>query len=334
MRISHLVFFTVIAVLSFSGCSQKNYFEPEKVEGKVAFDKSMESYIKSTKRDGATLENGRIITKESTPLDVTLPEDFDYVSDDETSVLATGENGKLLMINKKTKKSKEFDFGKLIVSAKSYSNRLALVLSDNTLMVVNSDNNSTLFKHNEGDAFAIDSRHANPYFLKDLILFPSLDGKIVAVDSVSFKIVRRMVVKSGKFFDNIIFLEVLGNRMVAATQKRIISVSPEVIDAKEYEIRDVIFVRDGIYIFTTDGQIIRTSLALKEQKSLKFPFAVFVGSMHGRQIYGVEREGYLIAVDPDLKSSSVYELDSDIDEKMFSGFDRIYFRDKYIELKK
>lgn len=326
--------YLILAIfILFSGCSSKKYFEPEQTEGSIVFNKILPASIKDVRRDGATLDNGNVVTKDGL-IEISLPKEMVFIGYDDDYIFASGDCGKFLAINRATKEQKMLEFNKKAVVAKSQKDIVGIIFSDNTLLAYDLKQNKKLFEQKEDSAFSVDVRIAAPYFLKDLLLFPTLDGKIVAINMQDYKVARKIVVKSGNSFDSVIFLDILQDRLVAATQKRIISVSPWAINTKEYEIKDVIFVRDRIYIFTTDGKVVLTDQDLVEKKSLKFPFARFVGVIHGKYIYAIEKGGYLIALDIDLLTSFIYKLPSEIDDKIFSGFDKIYYKDGFFQLSK
>lgn len=173
---------------------------------------------------------------------------------------------------------------------------------------------------------------AAPYFLSGLVLFPTLDGKVVIIDKTSGKIIRDVVISSERFFNNVIFLDVLGDRLVAATAKRVISINPQSTVFLDADVKDVILLENRVFVFTKDGRIVLTDADLKVLKERKFLFATFSGVIHGEFVYVVEKNGYMIATDLDLITTNVYELPSDIDAKMFTTKDTIYFDDRYFKL--
>ena len=59
-----LISLTASALLLFTGCSGKKYFEPEDVSSNIELnEESLPSSIKSMNKIGATLENNKIITE-------------------------------------------------------------------------------------------------------------------------------------------------------------------------------------------------------------------------------------------------------------------------------
>ena len=53
--------------------------------------------------------------------------------------------------------------------------------SNNTIELIDMSNNKTLFKEYSTYLLANDTRITNPYFMGNLILFPTLNGKVIIV---------------------------------------------------------------------------------------------------------------------------------------------------------
>ena len=184
------------------------------------------------------------------------------------------------------------------------------------------------------DVYAVDSRIATPYFLNSLIIYPTLDGKLLIVDGKNYKVIRTVVVSSEKFFGNIIYLGVLGNRLVAATKKRVLSISPKSMGLLDEDVKDVIVLKNRVFVFTKDGSVLLCNADLKVLKRRKFPFAVFAGVIYGDFVYMIERGGYLIATDVDLISTNIYKMPDNIDSFLFFTKNALYYQNKYFKLSK
>ncbi|MGM9095520.1 hypothetical protein ACTFEA_02795, partial [Campylobacter jejuni] len=73
---------------------------------------------------------------------------------------------------------------------------------------------------------AQDSRTANPIFLDNIIVYPTLDGKILILSRNNLQVIKDVVISAENFFNNVIHLSVIGDKLIAATAKKIIVVSP------------------------------------------------------------------------------------------------------------
>ena len=332
MRYAKIVFSLLALLLVVSGCGTKRqYFEPEALSGKVSYDGSLPGTIVDAVRDGATLSNGQIITKKGLS-NVVLPEGFVYLAEDKGRYVAASKCGALQIVdaNKKVLFSKECTVS--VASASLKNNLLAVVLGSNELVLIDINDGKEMMHLKQDNVYVLDSRIASPYFLGDLIVFPTLDGKLVIVDEQTKKPIRDVVVSNEKFFGNIIYLQVLGDRLVAATKSKVVSISPKSINFLETEVKDVIVLENRIFVFTKDGRIILADADLKMLKERKFPFATFAGTIYGDFVYMIEKGGYVIATDLDLISTNVYKLPDEIESHVFTTGDALYYKNHFFKL--
>ena len=332
MRQAKIVFTLLALLLLISGCGTKRqYFEPEVLSGKISYDGSLPAPIHDALRACATLENGQVITKEGL-LNVKLPQGFSYLADNQGRYVATSKCGALKIIdaNQKELYSKECQIA--VASAALKGNTLALVLGSNELVLIDINDGKETMHIKQDNVYVLDSRIAAPYFLGDLIVFPTLDGKLVIVDEQSKKPIRDIVVSNDKFFGNIIYLQVLGDRLVAATKSKVVSISPKSISFLEKEVKDVIVLSNRIFVFTKDGQVLLTDADLKVLKERKFPFAIFSGTIYGDYIYMIEKSGYMIASDLELVSTNVYQMPDQIETHIYTNGDTFYYKDRFFKL--
>lgn len=334
MKLLQLILITATALFLLSGCGTKRQsYEPKTLSGEVDYDGRLPASIVDVTRDGATLENGQIITKEGL-LDVKLPEDFVFLGVTEKKYIAASRCGKLIIVDKAGQKLYEKQFDVLVASASLKDNMLAVVLSNNDLLLIDISKDEELFEQTGSKVYAHDSRMAAPYFLNALLIYPTLDGKLIIVDTNEQKVLRDVVVKSEKFFSNVIYLDVLNDRLVAATRQRVVSINPKSMAFLDEEVRDVIILENRVLVFTKDGRIVLTDADLNVLKERKFNFASFSGAIYGEYIYAIENAGYLIATDLDLITSNVYELPDEIDSFMFTTDNTLFFEDHYFRLAK
>ncbi|DAB31373.1 MAG TPA: hypothetical protein CFH79_09535 [Sulfurospirillum sp. UBA11407] len=332
MKKTVLIFSTILIALILSGCGTKRqYFEPVEPAYEVKYDGDLPASIVDVVRDGATLENGQIITKDGLQ-SVMLPTGYTFLQNDNENYLATNKCNTLIIVDKNSKVTYTKQFEISVASASLKENLLAVVLANNTLKLIDLKNDKEVFSQVGDTVYAHDAKIASPYFLKGLIVYPTLDGKILIIDSTNYKVIKDIVVKSEKFFSNIIYLDVLDDRLVAATNKRVISIDPQTMAFLDEDIRDVIILKNRVLVFTKDGRIILTNSELKVLKEKKFKFAAFAGTIYGEYVYIVERGGYLIATDLDLISTNIYELPDEIETFLFTTKNELFYEDKYFKL--
>lgn len=310
----------------FTGCSQKQYFEPEDSYSFNKSSKSLNSEIVSFSRDGATLKNGEFISNQGVSTSK-IPEGFELLNLSDNKLIASNNKDKILI------GEKEIITNTAVVSANLKDDILALVNSDNSIMVYDLRDDKIIFKEYLSKSLVNDNRIASPYFMSNIILFPTLDGKVVVVSSQNYKVVRNIIVDADNRFNNIIFLNVVNNTLLAATPNKIISVGDGVLNIKDYDLRDIISHNNDIYLATIDGQIIKTDISLNVMDRKKYKYAKFYALAFGDSLYALESQGYMINISEDFKSDKIYDFSFDEEDKVVVFGDTLYYDDKYIKLK-
>ncbi len=334
MSFLKLILVSFVVFFIFVGCGTKRqYFEPKEVSYAISYDGTLPDYISDVSRGGATLKNGQIITKDGLQ-NIRIPQGFSFLEDDNGRYLATSKCGDLVVLDSGSKIIFQKKFTTAVAAASIKKSKIAIVLASNKILLLDIKTGKIIMNL-QGDAtYAVDSRIAAPAFLNSLIIYPTLDGKLLIIDAKSGKVIRSVVVSSEKFFGNIIYLGVLGNRLVAATKKRVISINPKSFALLDEDVKDVIVLKNRIFVFTKDGSVILCDADLKVLKRRKFPFAVFAGVIYGNFIYMIERGGYLIATDIDLISTNIYKMPDNIDSFLFFTHDTLYYQNRYFRLSK
>ena len=332
MRNVNIFLLAIISISIFQGCGTKRqYFKPKGISYNVSYDGNLPASIVDVTKGGATLGNGEVITKKGIK-DIKVPVNFSFLGDDHGKYLIASGDGRLEILDNNSKVLYKRKFETQVVAASIKKSVIALILSTNRLMIINIKSNKEILNSKQDDIYAVDSRIASPYFLDSLIIFPTLDGKLLIADRKSGKIIKNVVVGDEKFFGNIIYLGVLGNRLVAATKKRVVSINPKSMEILDVDVKDVVVLKNRVFVFTKDGTVILCDADLKVLKKKKFPFAVFAGAIYGDFIYMIERGGYLIATDVDLISTNIYKMPDNIDSYLFFTKNALYYKDKYLKL--
>ncbi|WP_419763772.1 MAG: hypothetical protein ACNI28_08185 [Arcobacter sp.] len=316
----------ISAIFLFTACSKKQYFEPEDTTSFNQDSKSISSSIKSFNRDGATLDNGQFISSKGVS-NIKLAEGFEFLNLNEGKVISTNIKDKIFV------GKKEIVTNTAVVAASMKDDILALVNSDNSIMAYDLRDGKILFKEYLSKSLANDNRIAAPFFMSNLILFPTLDGKILVVSAQNYKVVRNIIVDADNKFNNIIYLNVVNNTLIAASSKKVISVGDGVLNIKEYDLRDIIAHGTDIYLATIDGQIIKTDISLNIMDRKKYKYAKFYALAFGSSIYALESQGYLVNISEDFKTDKIYDYSFDEEDKVIVFGDTIYIHDEYIKLK-
>jgi hypothetical protein len=317
------------ALFLFTACSSKKYYEPENVSNHIELNKeSMSSSIDSMNKIGATLENKKIVTKDGISTSK-LPDGFDFLNIAEDGrVIATNYIDKILIGNE------ERIVKDVVVAASLKNEKLALVYSNNTIELLDINTSKTLFKDYLPLSLANDTRITNPYFMGNLILFPTLNGKVIIVSTITNESVKNISVDPDNEFNNIISLNVIENSqtLIVASPNKIVSISPKEVLSKDYEVRDIIVNKENVYLATIDGRIIKLTPDLNEVASKKYKYAKIHALAFTDSLYAVESQGFLINIKEDFTQDTVYDFSFDNQERMIAVGNKIYFESKYITL--
>ena len=323
------ILISLSALFLLAGCSGKKYYEPEKTSNNIELNKeSLNSNIKSINKIGATLNDNKIITKEGIS-SFELPEGFEFINlTNDGKIIATNYIDKIL-IGDEEKVVKD-----VVVAASVKDNKLALIYSNNTIELIDMSNNKTLFKEYSTLSLANDTRITNPYFMGNLILFPTLNGKVIIVSALNNESVKNIAVDPDNEFNNIISLNVIESTqtLIVASPNKIVSISPKEILSKSYDLRDIIVKDQDIYIATIDGQVIKLTANLEEVSKKKYKYAKIHALAFSDSLYAIESQGYLINISDDFSSDTIYEFSFDNEERMIAIGNRVYFGSKYITL--
>ena len=320
-----------LSILIFSACSSKRVYEPEDTVDSWANHGSINEAIIDVTSDIALLEDRTVLSKDGA-INVVVEESHRLLSKSDGWIISSTIDGKLkLQYIDDAKMIENFDLKKTIAAASVKNNILAVLFADNEMALYSVSSKELLLKEQGGQALAVNSKIINPHFMNDLVLFSTLDGKIVIINSVSKKKLRTVIVSSEDVLNNIIYFNIIDSKIVAATAYKILSMSKKELREK-YEIRNIAHAGNNIFITTKQGEIISLTPDLQLNARLKFPFAHFLGLIvRDDKVYALEKEGYVIEAPIDLSTFSVYDVGIDeghifVTDKMF------YVNDEYISV--
>lgn len=280
----------------------------------------------------AALVEGRKVLLKGKVIDIMIPEQDKLLGYSDGWVMHADIDGNLtLNYATDSKMIEKFSLKRTIATAGIKDDLLAVLFANNEMALYSIADKSLLLKE-QGDApIVVNSKIVKPYIKDDLVIFSTLDGKVVIINSKTKKKLRTVIVGTQEQFNNIIYFNLLENKIIAATGHKILSLAQKEIRS-EHDIRNVVSDEKNIYIATKQGEIISLTSELQQNAVLKFPFAHFMGMIvHGEHLYALEKEGYIIEISKDLAKYSVYE--ACIDEGYVYIEGKIFFvGDKYISV--
>lgn len=327
-----LLLFLSLFVLFFSACSSKKVFEPKLVKDDWKYYGNSDETIIDISSQTALTKTRKIISKDKFIDNIRVKESYRLIGSSDGWVISSNIEGNVsLGFIDDSSLEEHFELKKTIAGASVKDDILAVLFADNEMALYSIATKELLLKEQGTPAVVVDSRIVNPYFMNDLVLFLTLDGKVVIVNSTLKKKLRTVIVSSEDNFNNIIYFNVIDNKLIAATGHKILSLSDKEVRVS-YDTRNITYDDKNIFITTKQGEIVSLTPSLQVNAKVKFPFAHFLGLIvHKDKLYALEKEGYLIELSKDLLTYDVYE--ADVQEGYIFVADKIfYIDDEYISV--
>ncbi len=322
MRYSHS-FALLLTLLLFAGCSSKEVYTPEKPETGIEISGYIDEKIVDTTPEGALLESGALLDA-SGVVPVVIPEGYRYIGKSDGWAISGKVNGELLLQSVSEDRNESFELKKTVAAATVKGDTLAVLFASNDMALYSLSEKSLLFKERANTPVAVDSRIYNPYFLNELVLFLTLDGKVVIVNSKTKQMLRSMMVGSDDMVNNIIYFNVIEDRVMAATSGQIYTFAGNEI-RESYDLRDIVYDKDGVWIATKQGEVIALSPTLEVKAKKKFPFAHFLAMIAtDDKLYLLEKAGYFIIIDKSFDTVKVHRVEME-DGFVYASGKRFYF---------
>lgn len=297
--------------LLFSACSTKEVFEPKELSYEWDLYEDAEETILDTSSNIALLEDDKILTKKGI-IDFNISEEDRLISQSDGLIISASIDGKMNLVSEdNSSEPRHIDLKKTVAGASVDGNTLAILFADNEIALYDMQSDKFMFREQGSKFSAVDSRVVNPFFMRGLALFATLDGKIIFVNTELNKRLRTVIVSSADNFNNVISLGLVDNKIIAATGYEILAMAKKEIRAK-YEIRDILLDKDTIFITTKQGEVISLTPELQVNLKVKFPFAHFYAMTSDEDnLYILEKEGYMIIIDKASFDYTVHEVDFD-----------------------
>ena len=323
-----LLLASTLTAFIFSGCGSKQYYTPEQTN--KASTISMGDTIIHYSRDGATLASGNVLTKNEM-VNLKLEKGFHFINNSKDAAITADQQGNCNIVAAKgTVASAKFP--QALVAGTLIGKYLIYVLQNNTFGIYDFEKNAIAYSNKSEKAYAIDTRIANPLVVDNLVVIPTLDGKLTILDLSTLKVSKEMYVSTEKSLNNIIFLGRLKNTLIAATPSKVLSVSNKGKKELDTAISDVIIDKESLFVFAKDGRILQLNDELSIEAEKKFKFAHFsVATIFNDKIYALDKQGYLIVSNKSFSKHKVYNI-SEVDGYAFISNGKLYYDGEIIEL--
>ncbi len=319
---------TSILVIIFNGCSSKQYYKPENIENNLQAISSTYDIVNFS-RDGATLENRDILTREK-KIKLNIPKGYFFINITKKGIIIANREGDCKIL--KGNSVQNIKFPKALIAGTVIDNKLIYLLKDNSFGIYNLSTKSITFNSKGEKTYSIDTRVANPIRVDKLAVVPLLNGKVDILDLSSNRLVKEIFISGNKSLNNIIFLKRLKNILIVATPHKLVAISNRGKREFKREISEVVLDGDNIFLFTKDGTIARLNDSLVVQDEKKFKFAHFsVATIYKNRVYALDKQGYLIVSNKDFTKYKVYKF-SEVDGYSFVSGRYIYYNGDKIDM--
>ncbi len=309
----------------FSACSSKQYFEPKETTTIPKNIIDIPAYIKNINSEGATLEDNRFIDKHGIS-SKKLQDGFYFLNNNNSDIISANKLGDLTING-----NLHFKFKSRVIAASLNGELLALTFADNSIALYNIKDQEFKFKKYLKVSYLNDTRIAMPLFLNYLVLFPTLDGKVIIVNTIKFTLAKTMTIDPNSQVNNIILLKNIQDNLIIASSNTMLSISNQKAYKKRFFIQSYTTDDEFVYIATLDGKLLKLSATLDIVASKKFRFAKFEAlTVKDGNLYAIESQGFIVKLDPTFTKVEVDEISFEDDENTFSSKNKIYFENKLI----
>jgi len=323
-----ILFASSLAVVIFSGCSSKQYYNPQQTYNTSS--SAMGDRIVQYSRDGATLASGDILTK-TQRVSLKLAKGFYFVNNNQKVAIIADSTGKCNIVGK-TGTVDTMNFPKALVAGTIVNKFLVYLLQDNSFGVYDLSTKAIVYSNKAQKALAIDTRIANPLPIDNLVVIPTLDGKLTILDLKTLKISKEMYVSTENQLNNITFLGRLNNTLIASTPHKILSISNKGKKELKMSIAEVVIKENAIFLFGKDGRILKLDESLSIQSEKKFKFAHFsVATVENNSVYALDKQGYLIVSNKSFSQHRVYKVEA-VEGHSFISKGKLYYNQQIINL--
>jgi len=319
---------STISALMLTGCGSKQYYTPEQTH--TASATPMGDTIVHYSRDGATLASGNVLTKNEM-VKLKLEKGFHFINNAKNVAITADQQGNCNIVSAKgTVASAKFP--QALVAGTLVGQYLVYILQNNHFGVYDLKTKAPVYSSKSEKAYAIDTRISNPLRVDNLMVIPTLDGKLTILDLSTLKVTKEMYVSTENSLNNIIFLGRLNNTLVAATPHKVLSISNKGKKELDTAISEVVIDKESIFVFAKDGRILKLNEELSVDSEKKFKFAHFsVATLFNDRVYALDKQGYLIVSNKSFSKHKVYNL-SEVEGYAFISNGKLYYDGKIIDL--
>ena len=313
-------------LLFLASCSSIAKFEPKNINGDIDGLLNLPSPMKRINSNTALLENNYYIYKDNISKKP-IRSNYDFVcGNDEYKIITQFQKTILLFDEEKIINKKR------AISCSIKDSFLAIVFDDNSFYLRDLDLDEILFKHSKKEVKTIWNNTPPPIIDDNIVVFPSLNGKVILVDRASYK--EQTIDIDFNDFSNISLMEKIDNSIIIATNNTIVLLASNYQDNIDIKNNFVKIIKDKLYVLAENGYIYIYDKQLKELTKKKFPFSTLIGfAYNDKSIFILEENGFLIKTNLLLDEKEIFNISFDKEDKVYFGDSKIYFKNSYFVAK-
>jgi hypothetical protein len=320
-----------------SGCSMDTQkFIPSFLQTSAGHDASAYTYpiykrAVNVIRDGVTFNDGSYITPKGEGK-ILLPRGYYFINESGGRILAANRYGDMSVLKDNGQEIAHVKLDAPLVSGATYSGGVVYLLQGNKFGLYDPFHNKITYQKQLKGGSIVDTRLANPLIATNFIALPTLDGKLILISRGTPSAPAAIPIGKTKSYGNIIFLEPLGNKIIAATPSNIIALAPKSKKEIEAKVADITIKNGIIYLLTRDGKVEKLNANLQSIASRQYSNADYatIAAFDGK-IYAYAKSGSLVVMDDNLQDYKVYAVGSANDYSYVSG-KYLYIDDKKVDL--
>ena len=282
-------------------------------------------------RDGVTFNDGSYITPEGEG-PILLPKGYYFIHQSGGRILAANRYGEMLILKSNGEEIARVKLDSPLVSGATYSGGVVYLLQGNKFGLYDPFRNKITYQKQLKGGSIVDTRLANPLVATNFIALPTLDGKLILISRVKPSAPVAIPIGKTKSYGNIIFLQPLGDKIIAATPSNVIAIAPNGKKEIEAKVADITIKNGIIYLLTRDGKVMKLDSNLNEIASRQYANADYatIAVLDGK-IYAYAKSGSLVVMDDNLQNYKVYSIGSARDYSYVSG-KYLYIDNKKVDL--
>ena len=316
---------SLILAIVFSACSFKSDFSKQELKSYESFTKP----VLSTSKAGIIFADKSIFSPQ---VDFKTKVEGDFlVLANQNHIITSNEDYQACIIDIQTKRQHCHQLQHQLISAAIQDNILAGLLRNNTFIIYDLKAAKLQFYKKQGLAKTFSTNIASPIFYKHIVIFPSLNGQLVFFDFKKKLFDKNIFLESSTYFDNINFLKVIDESLVAANEYQVLVIKDDDLFEYKASIKAMTNDRQNLFLALNDGSVVKLDLKLNQVKKVNFnqtkPIAL---KLNKQELSLLDARGYILRLDKNLQLLQVLKLYDDIGDQYYFNHQSLFYKQRLL----